>query len=94
MGGEFAPALALEIGEKLRGDETHLGGQLGGLLAGVGRLWRELGIEHDDRFGAEQTVLGTTKAQDVYTDVGRQRGERHVECGGGIGEARTIDMQQ
>jgi len=85
---------ALEQREQLRAHEAHLGGQLHAGLAQEDHAVDAIRVEHDDGLGAEQAVLGAAEAQDVDAGVGRERPERNAQRGGGVPDARTIEVER
>ena len=85
------PEVILQQRAELGGDEPHLGGQLGLLLAEVRCVRLEAAAHHDECLRSDRTVLGAAEAQHVHA-LGQFR-ERAAEEGGCVGEAGPVQEQ-
>ena len=59
------PAVFLEIGQHLRGDEAMLGEKLTGALAALAHERGALRIEEHHRLGRERAALGGAEGEDI-----------------------------
>ena len=91
-GGGVPPQVAFVQGVELCGEEAHLRRQLQIHLAQEAHSVADVGVEDDDRLGAEQAVLRPAQADDVDADRGRDIAESETEVGGGIAQTGAVDV--
>ena len=48
----------------------------------------------DHRLAEHEAVLGAAEGEEVDAGLGRERGERDVEGGGGVREAGAVDVEE
>ena len=91
--GRAQPEAVVEQREQLRADEAHLAGELHAWSCAGDHAVDALRVQHDDRLGAEQAVLGAAEAQDVDAGIRRELAERHAERGGRVPDAGAVHVQ-
>src|SRR5690606_4420911 len=70
----------------------HFGGELHVQFAQEQQPVGGVGVEHEDGFAAEESVLGAAEAECVDAGVGRDGTQADALGGGRVGEAGTVEV--
>jgi hypothetical protein len=94
VGRVAAPQLVVKERIELGRQKAHLGGELQRLLAQVVKPRGQHRVEHHDGLSQHDPVLGAAEREQVHTDVGGERAQRHVKRRRGVGQAGAVDVQE
>jgi hypothetical protein len=94
VAGGAAPDVADQQRLELGAHEAHLRRELHRLLAQVRQRLDEVGSQDHDRLARQQPDLRAAEGDDVGADVRRDRPQRRVQRGGGVGQPSAVDVEQ